>query len=38
MGGMEDKERNEHGRYKPEHSDEEFIRAVAEHEPQGRKK
>ena len=34
---MENKERNEHGRYKPEHSDEEFIRAVAEHEPAGTK-
>jgi predicted ArsR family transcriptional regulator len=32
---MDDKERNESGRYKPEHSDEEFVRAVVAHEPAG---
>ncbi len=34
---MEDKDRNDRGRYKPEHSDEEFIRAVAKNEPAGTK-
>jgi predicted ArsR family transcriptional regulator len=34
---MEDKERNKRGRYKPEHPDEEFVRAVAKHEPAGTK-
>lgn len=34
---MEDKERNEDGRYKPEHTDDDFICAVEQHEPAGTK-
>lgn len=34
---MKEKERNEDGQYKPEHSDNEFVRAITEHEPAGTK-
>lgn len=32
---MGDRERNDHGRYNPKHSDEEILEAVEKHEPAG---
>jgi predicted transcriptional regulator len=32
---MSERERDDHGRYSAEHSDEEFVNAVREHEPAG---